>query len=354
MKAAADADAVKPLPPPSASIALRWIALRLPGTLLCAVIAMAATFVSRMHGGPQFLYALLLGMALHPFSLDARAVPGIDFCMKLLLRLGVALLGARIAADQVIGLGWQTGVLVVGGVASTIGVGVWLSRRLGLGTSFGLLSGGATAICGASAALAISAVLPRGPEHERSTLLVVVGVSTLSTVAMLLYPPIASLLGLSAAQTGVFLGASIHDVAQVVGAANIAGPGVDGPAVIVKLSRVALLAVVVVAIGVGLRAAHVEAVGQGGRPPLLPWFLGVFLALVALNSAHLIPPSWQSPLGEASRAGLVMAIAALGLKTSVTALRAAGWRPLVLMLGETVWLGGLVLAAVVWSARDKI
>jgi uncharacterized membrane protein YadS len=95
----------------------------------------------------------------------------------------------------------------------------------------------------------------------------------------------------------------------------------------------------------------VEAVGQGGRPPLLPWFLGVFLALVALNSAHLIPTSWQSPLGETSRAGLVMAIAALGLKTSVTALRAAGWRPLALMLGETVWLGGLVLAVVVWSAR---
>ena len=90
----------------------RWRA-RLPGTALCAVIALAATFVSSAHGGPQFLYALLLGMALHPFSQEPRAAAGIDFCMKPLLRLGVALLGARIAADQVIGLGWQTAVMVV-------------------------------------------------------------------------------------------------------------------------------------------------------------------------------------------------------------------------------------------------
>lgn len=140
----------------------RWRA-RLPGAALCAVIALAATFVASAHGGPQFLYALLLGMALHPFSADARAAAGIDFCMKALLRVGVALLGARIAADQVIELGGQTAAMVVLAVASTIAIGVWLARLLRLPASFGVLSGGATAICGASAALAISAVLPEAP-----------------------------------------------------------------------------------------------------------------------------------------------------------------------------------------------
>jgi uncharacterized integral membrane protein (TIGR00698 family) len=324
----------------------RWRA-RVPGAALCAVIALAATFVSGAHGGPQFLYALLLGMALHPFSTDARAVAGIDFCMKPLLRLGVALLGARIAADQVIGLGWQTAAMVVIAVASTIAVGVWLARALRLPASFGLLSGGATAICGASAALAISAVLPRRPDHDRSTLLVVVGVSTLSTVAMLLYPPLAAALGLSPAQTGVFLGAAIHDVAQVVGAAHIVGAGADGPAVIVKLSRVALLTLVVLAIGIGVRAQTVAGATDARRPPLLPGFLIAFLALVALNSAGFVPAAWQPAISGTSRACLVMAIAALGLKTSVSALREAGWRPLALMVGETAWLAALTLGLVI-------
>lgn len=328
------------------ALAERWRA-RVPGAVLCAVIALAATFVSSAHGGPQFLYALLLGMALHPFSADARATSGIDFCMKPLLRLGVALLGARIAADQVIGLGWQTAAMVVIAVASTIAVGVGLARALRLSASFGLLSGGATAICGASAALAISAVLPRGPDHDRSTLLVVVGVSTLSTVAMLLYPLVATAIGLTPAQTGVFLGASIHDVAQVVGAAHIVGAGADGPAVIVKLSRVALLTLVVLAIGIGVRARTVADATEARRPPLLPGFLIAFLGLVALNSAGLVPGAWQPAIAAASRACLVMAIAALGLKTSVAALREAGWRPLALMVAEAAWIAALTLALVV-------
>jgi uncharacterized integral membrane protein (TIGR00698 family) len=218
---------------------------------------------------------------------------------------------------------------------------------LRLPSSFGLLSGGATAICGASAALAISAVLPRRPDHDRSTLLVVVGVSTLSTVAMLLYPLLAAAIGLTPAQTGVFLGASIHDVAQVVGAAHIVGAGADGPAVIVKLSRVALLTLVVLAIGIGVRAQMVVGATDTRRPPLLPGFLIAFLALVALNSAGLVPAGWQPAISGISRGCLVMAIAALGLKTSVSALREAGWRPLALMTAEAAWIAALTLALVV-------
>jgi uncharacterized integral membrane protein (TIGR00698 family) len=225
----------------------------LAGVVLCGVIALAATFVARVHGGPQFLYALLFGMALHGIGQEGRAARGIEFCSRFVLRLGVALLGARIAAEQVLALGWATAALVVAGVFSTIAGGAWLARRLGLTLEQGLVSGGATAICGASAALAISAVLPRSREQERFTLLVVVCVSTLSTLAMLVYPLGTTLLGWSAPQAGLFLGASIHDVAQVMGAAYLLGPTAGDTAVIVKLFRVGLLVVVVAGIGLVLR-----------------------------------------------------------------------------------------------------
>lgn len=318
-----------------------------PGAVLCGVIALAATFVSRLYDGPQFLYALLFGMALHSIGQDERSAAGIEFCGRFLLRLGVALLGARIAAEQIVQLGWPTALLITGSVASTIAGGVWLARRLGLSAQQGLLSGGATAICGASAALAISAVLPRSREQERFTLLVVVCVSALSTVAMLVYPLLTRLLGLPPALAGVFLGASIHDVAQVIGAAYVVGPEAGEAAVIVKLCRVSLLVVVVAGITLSQRRLPAAPPAAGAqRPALLPWFLIAFVALVALNSAHGIPAALQPLLSDVSRACLVMAIAALGLKTALRALAQAGWRPLLLLGCETVWLAGVVAAGV--------
>src|SRR3954466_6135734 len=148
----------------AAALQARW-----PGALLCAVIAMAASFVARLHGGPQLLYALLFGVSFHFLYEDAKIRAGIELCTGIVLRLGVALLGARITVAQIAALGWGTALTVVGCVLSTIVGGIWLARRLGLSTTQGLLSGGATAICGASAALAISAVLPRSREQERFT-----------------------------------------------------------------------------------------------------------------------------------------------------------------------------------------
>jgi uncharacterized integral membrane protein (TIGR00698 family) len=320
----------------------------LAGVVLCGVIALAATFVARVHGGPQFLYALLFGMALHGIGQEGRAARGIEFCSRFVLRLGVALLGARIAAEQVLALGWATAALVVAGVFSTIAGGAWLARRLGLTLEQGLVSGGATAICGASAALAISAVLPRSREQERFTLLVVVCVSTLSTLAMLVYPLGTTLLGWSAPQAGLFLGASIHDVAQVMGAAYLLGPTAGDTAVIVKLFRVGLLVVVVAGIGLVLRPrGDAAAASDAERPSLLPWFLVVFVVLVLLNSLHLLPAGAEPALSAVSRACLVTAIAALGLKTALRSLAEAGWRPLLLMLVETVWLAGVIGLGVV-------
>lgn len=351
-----------------ASEAASGLARLWPGTALTVVLALAATFVSTMHGGPTLLYALFFGVSFHYLSKEPRTKPGIDLCSRTVLRLGVGLLGARITAAQIVALGWPTALTVVVAVVSTISLGAWLAPRFGLARDQGVLSGGSVAICGASAALAISAVLPRTKDSDRFTLLVVVSVTALSTVAMVLYPLLARWLGLPPALAGLFIGGSIHDVAQVVGAGYTMGPETGDVATVVKLMRVAMLSVVVLVLSMALRRAHDEAAAQAAaqtgtsagdsgdaaaapaaaRPPLLPWFLWLFLALVAVNSAGVLPAPVQSGLADAARACLVVAIAALGTKTSIGQLAAAGWRPMALILAETVFLALLVLGVIVF------
>lgn len=319
-----------------------------PGLLLCTVIGLAASFIARLHGGPQLLYALLIGVAFHFLLDDAKIRPGIDFCTGMVLRLGVALLGARITVGQIVALGWSTALIVVGCVLSTILGGIWVARRLGLSTAQGLLSGGATAICGASAALAISAVLPRSREQERFTLLVVVVVTSMSTFAMLLYPLLAHALHLPPGMAGLFLGGSIHDVAQVVGAGYLMGQETGDAATIVKLFRVSMLALVVIVVSAVYRAHRLPTgdTGTPHRPALVPWFLGVFLLLVILHSLQGIPEVAQPLISDLSRGCLVLAIAALGVKTSFQMLFQTGWRPFALLLVETIWLAVVLLAAI--------
>ncbi len=328
----------------------QWLQRAWAGSLLAAVLALAATFVSSLHGGPQLLYALFFGISFHYLSQEPRTKPGIEFCARSVLRLGVGLLGARITLAQIAALGWPTALTVMAGVASTIALGWWLSPRLGLTRNQGLLSGGSVAICGASAALAISAVLPREKDGDRFTLLVVVTVTALSTAAMVLYPLLARALNLPPALAGLFIGGTIHDVAQVVGAGYTLGPETGDIATIVKLFRVALLAVVVVMISAAVRQQRQASLDEQGRPParqpLMPWFLWLFLAMVALNSAGLLQAEVQTGLAWAARACLVIAIAALGMKTSFMQLARAGWRPFVMILAETLFLALLVLATI--------
>ena len=312
------------------------------GVLLCGVIALAATFMARSHGGPQLLYALLFGIGFHFLADHADTRAGIEFCSRVLLRVGVALLGARITLDQIAALGWPTAALVASAVAATLAFGVLVARWLGLGNMLGVLSGGATAICGASAAMALSAVLPRSADNDRMTLVVVLSVTGLSTLAMVLYPMLAHAFGLPASHVGVFLGATIHDVAQVVGAGYAMGPAIGDHATVVKLMRVSLLVVVVVAVGIAWRGQGGQGGARGGPP--VPAFMIAFGVLVVLHSAGWIPRAWEPLLGELSRACLVVAIAGLGVRTSFSTLVLAGWRCFALLLAETVWLALWVLA----------
>ncbi|WP_294121685.1 putative sulfate exporter family transporter [Sphingomonas sp.] len=314
-----------------------------PGLLASLVIAVAATFLADHYGGPVMLFALLLGMAMNFLSDVDRCRPGVQFASKTVLRLGVAMLGFRITLQQIAALGWKPVALVIALVTLTILASIWLARRMGFEGRFGLLTGGATAICGASAAAAISAALPPDPQKERNTLFTIIGVSTLSTLAMIIYPVLIQLLRLDHVHYGMFIGATVHDVAQVVGAGYAISPEAGDTATVVKLMRVAMLLPVILATTMVIRA---NGAGEGERPPLLPWFLAVFLALVALNSLLPVPAFVQEAGGAASRWCLVTAIAALGVRTQFKEMLDIGWKPVVLMIVETLIIAGLALAAI--------
>jgi uncharacterized integral membrane protein (TIGR00698 family) len=316
-----------------------------PGVLTAITIAMAATFVAEHQGGPQLLYALFFGMAFNFAANGEKVKAGIEFASRQILRFGVALLGARITAEQISGLGAVPIMTVIGGVVLTILFGALVGLLLGRPKTEGLLTGGAVAICGASAALAISAVMPKSEENQRFTLFTVVGVTTLSTVAMIAYPAITRALDLDPGAASVFLGGTIHDVAQVVAAGYMISPEVGDGATFVKLLRVAMLLPVVLVFSLVFRTR-----GEGGnRPPLLPGFLIGFAILVVINSLGIIPKPVTDAASHLSRWCLVVAIAALGVKTSLQQLASLGWRPVLMLAVDTVFLAGLILGGLlIW------
>lgn len=317
------------------------IRLLLPGMLASAIVATAATFLSEHYQAPVMLFALLLGIAMNFLSAEGGCKPGIEFTGREVLRIGVALLGLRITFSQIAALGWQPVLMVVVLVAVLILLSMLVARALGFSSLFGFLTGGATAICGASAAMAMSAALPGHPGKERATLFTIIGVSALSTLAMIVYPMVATALHLSETQAGIFLGATIHDVAQVVGAGYGMSHQTGDVATVVKLMRVAMLLPVIICAAMITRARGAEP--GVARPPLLPWFAVAFVVCAGINSAGWVPAPLQALGNDVSRWALVTSISAIGMKTQLRELVSVGLKPILLMIGETVFLAALVL-----------
>lgn len=335
------------LPGPVAQAAAGW-----RGLLLCLLIAGASGFVADNYGGPTVLYALLLGLACTFLADDPRIRPGLDVASRGLLRLGVALLGARIAAEQVAELGAGALLTVAAAMAFTFLVAVPAARALGFGRDFALLSATATAVCGVSAALTAGSILPKTERSDRDTAFVALAVTLLSTVAMVLYPILAPALTPEPLGQGVFIGASIHDVAQVVAAGYLIGEAEGDAAVITKLARVAMLVPVSIALSVhvGMRMEAAAAAGGGRKSVLsllkLPWFLVAFVVLAALNSLHVLPAGAGEALSPLSRGLLVVAIAAIGIKTGVRRMVDMGWRATALLVVLTIAIAAAAAAGV--------
>ncbi|MCV9935189.1 putative sulfate exporter family transporter [Boseaceae bacterium BT-24-1] len=331
-----------------------------PGIALSAAVAivsvLAEPVLKQLAGGrvgiPAVVIALVIGMLLHPIANTRRFEPGMTFCVKKLLRWAIALLGLRVALGDIIALGLGTALIVVLSMVVTIVAGFALARLLGREPGVGALAGVATAVCGASAALATATVVPDYRNKAADTAFTVIAMNVLATIAMLAYPLLCVWLGLSQQQTGVMLGATIHDVAQVVGAGQAVSDDAANAAVIVKLFRVFLLLPSVLIVGWWL-TRHGETHGDAKVP--VPVFAFVFLVMCVVNSvlstqaglASLYLPL-RDILLDVSRWGLLIAIAALGLGTSIAAMARLGWRHLALVTGTSLVIlvvatGGIVL-----------
>lgn len=323
-----------------------------PGLLFAMMAAMAAQFLSDHYGAPVMLMAILLGIPFHFLSEEERTSEGINFAAKHVLRLGVALLGLRVSADMLGIIGVPYILLVIAGTVLTILVSLIVVRAIGRDRAFGFLTGGAVAICGASAAMAISSILSRKEsdtrQQESDLVFTVVCVTVLSTAAMILYPLIADAMGLSITETGVFLGATIHDVAQVVGAGYSVSEETGDTATLIKLFRVAMLAPIVFVAALVLRQSlPSDSLSSGSaKPPLIPGFVLVFLILATLNSFQVVPEVIKDGADVISRAALVTAVAAVGMKTSIAKLRQMGGSSITLVVGQTAFIAVIVLIGV--------
>lgn len=324
------------------------------GIVICLVVAFVAQVLADHYNAPAMLMALLLGIALHFLSEEGKAVAGIQFCAQSVLRLGVALLGARVSVELLAGLGgWLIGLIVLA-VIATILFALLIVKFTKIDWRFGLLTGGAVAICGASAAMAIAAILPQdgkkqAEQAERNLIFTVLGVTILSTTAMVLYPIILKWLGLDARQGGVFLGGTIHDVAQVVGAGFSVSNETGEVATLVKLIRVTMLAPVILVASLLIRSRH-KGQTIGKKPPVLPLFIIGFLALAAINSVGYISAEMSGSINQISRWALLVSIAAVGMKTSIKNMLTIGGGAIGLIVVETVFLAGFILLGLYYLA----
>jgi len=316
-----------------------------PGLGIATITGMAALFLSEHYNAPAMLFALLLGMAVSfLYQNETPCACGIDFTASTLLRAGVVLLGLRIALGDLAILGWQTALMLAGAIFTTIVLGVGLAKTLGLQKRFGALTGGSVAICGASAALAISTILPKSENHERDTLLTVIGVTAMSTIAMVLYPILAAQFGMNDTEAGIFLGGTIHDVAQVVGAGYSVSDSAGDMATLTKLVRVAMLMPVVMVMMLVIRQFYkAKSQADGAQVPKMPLFLVGFIALMLLNSFVTLPEFIVETGTQVSRFFLVVSITAIGMKSNLGKLAEVGVLPIVMIVAETLWIALLIL-----------
>lgn len=324
-----------------------------PGLLLTAGVAGLA-FSLRSLPGAAFLspmiLATLIGMTLHNvFGTPAWAKPGVAFSLKRVLRLGIILLGLQLMASQVA----QVGITGVGVIAVTLIATFVFTKRLGrvMGVDSRLseLIGAGTSICGASAVIATNTVTRAS---DADVAYAVACVTVFGSLSMFLYPLLPGLLHLSPAAFGLWSGASIHEIAQVVAAAFQDGAHSGEIGTVAKLTRVMMLAPVVITLGIVAvrRAAHAQQTSASRAAPPMPWFVLGFVALVILNSLVTIPAAPKAWIAIATTFLLSTALAAMGIETDFRKLRAEGLKPLALAAAAWVFISIFALVLVKLTA----
>jgi uncharacterized integral membrane protein (TIGR00698 family) len=318
----------------------------LPGILVTAIAALAAGWLADHYAAPLVLMGLLIGLALSFVSQDRRTHAGLDLMSQTALRVGIVLVGARITAQQLVELGpWPFALLVLIMLAVIL-VTVATARLFAQDRHAALLAGGATAICGASAALALYSLIGDKRVDQARFTLTLVGITVASALAMTLYPVLAAELGLSDAQAGFLIGASIHDVAQAIGGGFSFSPAAGEVATIVKLTRVALLAPMLMLVALWLGRSG-EGRGSARIPLRLPWFIIGFLAIASVNSLITIPKPAQDAAATGAQALLLLAVVATAMKARLHLLLDQGWRSFAPIIVATLTSFLLSLAAAI-------
>lgn len=308
-----------------------------PGLAICAVAAAAAAWLSEHYGFPIILLGLLIGLSLNFIARDPRTQPGLDFASRTCLRVGIVILGLQVTVGQISALGAAPFLALLVVMTATIFAGIAGARFAAQTRYAGMLAGGSTAICGASAALALYGVIGKERLSQAQFALTLVGVSLASAFAMSVYPVLAAQLNLTDQQAGFLIGASIHDVAQAIGGGYAFSDAAGSYATIVKLARVALLAPVVVLVSLMLRGSD----AAGDAKPLwrrlaLPWFITAFLATVVLNSLISVPQAVSHYALILSKGLLLLAVTATAMRSRMDLLLDMGWRATIPVVTATV------------------
>ncbi len=308
-----------------------------PGLAVCATASIAAAWLSEHYGFPIILLGLLVGLALSFLGHEPRMHRGLDYASRTFLRIGIVVLGFQVTFAQIGAIGAVPFLALAAVMAAAFGAAIVAARVVGQSAYAGILAGGATAICGASAALALYGVIGKRRLSQAQFALTLVGVSLASALAMSVYPILAAELGLSDRQAGFLIGASIHDVAQAIGGGFAFSDPAGSDATIVKLARVALLAPLVALVSLAIGGGEEGAKGGAiWRRLALPWFIVAFLGTLTLNSLIAVPPSWSAGLLALSKGLLLLAVTATAMRSRMDLLMQMGWRATVPVLAATL------------------
>jgi uncharacterized integral membrane protein (TIGR00698 family) len=318
---------------------------RWPGLVAAAAGLAGALLAHRFLPGVGVLtWAVALGMvAGNARLLPAAAAQGLGGLTRRLLRIGIVLLGFSVSFGSIAALGLGTVGLIAATLVATLVVTTWLGNRVGLGRARSLLIGTGFAICGASA---IAAMEETAGADEEDVAVGIAMVTLFGTLAMVLMPLLWHPVGLTDVQFGVWSGASIQEVGQVVAAAGAGGAAVVGVAVVVKLTRVLLLAPVVAAVSVRRRMASADRGAEAKRPPIVPLFVLGFVACVALRSTGMVPAGVLGVLSQVQVAALAAALFGMGAGVKVRSLFTRSGPVLAVAAASTVLVAGLALAGV--------
>jgi uncharacterized integral membrane protein (TIGR00698 family) len=324
------------------------IAPNLPGLFLTASLAAMAFTVRTL---PLFgrlsplILAIVLGIAFHNLiGTPVRARAGVGFSMRRVLRFAIILIGLQLTAQQVAQVGLAGLAEIATVLIATFVFTKWLGRVIGVEAKLAELIAAGTSICGASAVIATNTVTEA---HDEDVAYAVACVTVFGSIAMLTYPLVPALLQLSPHQYGLWAGSSIHEIAQVVAAAFQDGKAAGEFATVAKLSRIAMLAPLV--IGLGL-VKHYGKPAQRRRAVPLPWFVLGFVALAGLNSIVTLPADAKQTVATITTFLLTMALAGMGLETDLAKLRAKGLKPLALGMAAFLFIAGFSLILVELTA----